>query len=682
MQNLKQFKIVANFRTGFRTGVLGCLALVAVVLAPNLVRAQLPAPPALPLPPALPPAATPGGALEGALPGPLTDDGLAPLLDTGKFPIPPVIDRPLDPGEGDRVFINKFVLKGGRDRPQFGIKLDELDGLLENLRAERQGLNEEGEDGFTESEKGEIAQFMRTVIDSDDLDMQIENYQVLVDKLRLDRLKRRAGLTIGQLQEVANVVTEHYRKAGFILATAFIPAQEIDEGVVVIEVLEGKLGNVLAQGNEGYDMEMLAEPFADLVGKPVRADEIESALLTLKQYPGLVSAGVFQPGAATGTSNMLIRVQEEEAWSANLRYDNQGTRFTGKRRVGLDLTVNNPTGAGDKVVFNGLQQFEPKNSFFGSAMYERPFWYPNMIVGASYSRNFFDVGGELDGQGLSGANKVASAWLRKALITSRQQNLSAHIGVDRKNSVQKRDGVVLTKDNLAYLKAGVNYDSINPESRSINLMSFEFSYGLGEMLGGNGRSTVANQDPSPSRRGGNSGKYASNEFEKLFGTFSRLQSLTEHQSMLIRTEAQWTNDLLTTTEQYSIGGANNVRAYPVSEFLVDSAAFASIEWIIRAPGFADVEAFDNLTWGDVLRVSFFSDWATGWVRDPLNTESRITVAGYGASVEVTLPGEFAARIQASRPYGGKRFPDPSDLSNVNPSDSELTHYWFDLTYSF
>ncbi len=671
-----------NNRSITHAAIAVCMAFLGAVLAPGLVSAQLPTPPALPLPPALPPAATPGGALEGALPGPLPEDELAPLLDTGIFPVPPVIDRPLDPGEGDRVFVNKFVLKGGQDRPQFGIELKELEGLLENLRAKRQGLNEEGEDGFTQAEKGEIAQFMRTVIDSDDLDMQLENYQALVDKLRLDRLKRRAGLTIGQLQEVANVVTEHYRKAGFILATAFIPAQEIDEGVVVVEVLEGKLGNVLAQGNQRYDADMLAEPFADLVGKPVRADEIESALLTLKQYPGLVSAGVFQPGAATGTSNMLIRVQEEEAWSANLRYDNQGTRFTGKRRVGLDLTVNNPTGAGDKLVFNGLQQFEPKNSFFGSAMYERPFWYPNMIVGASYSRNFFDVGAELEGQGLSGVNKVASAWVRKALITSRQQNLSAMIGVDRKNAVQKRDRVVLTKDNLAFLKAGVNYDSIDPASRSISLMSLEFSYGLGEKLGGNKQSTVADQDPQPSRRGSKSGEYASNDFKKLFATFSRLQSLTEDQSLLIRTEAQYSGSLLTSMEQYSIGGAGNVRAYPTSEFRVDSAAFGSIEWIIRAPGFADVEAFDNLTWGDVLRVSFFSDWATGWVNDPLNTESRVTVAGYGAGVEVTLPGEFTARMQVARPFGGKRFPDPTDPTEVNPSDGDFNHYWFDLTYSF
>jgi hemolysin activation/secretion protein len=44
-------------------------------------------------------------------------------------------------------------------------------------------------------------------------------------------------MTIGQMQEVANAVTQYYRNAGFILAQAFIPAQEVSANTVTIEVI-------------------------------------------------------------------------------------------------------------------------------------------------------------------------------------------------------------------------------------------------------------------------------------------------------------------------------------------------------------------------------------------------------------------------------------------------------------
>ena len=84
-------------------------------------------------------------------------------------------------------------------------------------------------------------------------------------------------------------------------------------------------------------------------------------------------------------------------------------------------------------------------------------------------------------------------------------------------------------------------------------------------------------------------------------------------------EGQWSNSLLSSQNQYKLGGPNNVRAYPVSEYLRDTAAFASMEWFWKAPFFADAEAFSNLKWGDVFKGFFFRrlcggdrQSATGW----------------------------------------------------------------------
>src|SRR5690606_1944156 len=70
----------------------------------------------------LPPAARPGG--------------IAPFLteppdaEADAFAIPPLIERPLGLDEGPTVRVSRFRLDGAVDRPEHGIRLDELEALL------------------------------------------------------------------------------------------------------------------------------------------------------------------------------------------------------------------------------------------------------------------------------------------------------------------------------------------------------------------------------------------------------------------------------------------------------------------------------------------------------------------------------------------------------------------------
>ena len=128
---------------------------------------------------------------------------------------------------------------------------------------------------------------MKEAVNNPNQDYLGPEYEALVDLLRELKQERDAGMTVGQMQQVADAVTEYYRSAGYVLAQAFIPAQEVEDGVVSIEVLEGALGNVLVEGNEAYSTDLLAEPFAELIDAPVTADGVESAILTASDYPGL-----------------------------------------------------------------------------------------------------------------------------------------------------------------------------------------------------------------------------------------------------------------------------------------------------------------------------------------------------------------------------------------------------------
>jgi hemolysin activation/secretion protein len=620
-------------------------------------------------------AQTQPGASPGAVLPELPEPRLEPKLEgpAAAFPIPPSVERPLDVEEGDRLFVKTFKLKGVTDRPAAGIDASELQKILEDLRIERQGLNKVDDDGFTEPERAQIADFMRKVVDDPDLEMNFEEYEALVDQLRAIKAERDAGMTIGQMQQIAATVTEYYRSAGFILAQAYIPAQEVTDGVVEIEVLEGTLGNVLAENNQRYEYELLAKPFKDLIDAPVTADNVETAILRAGDYPGMTLFGVFQPGRTVGSSDLVLRVQEEDPFEGSVRLDNHGTRFTGERRALVDVNFNNLpfTNAGDRAGFTVLRQFKPQNAFFGEARYERPFVFDGSTVGGSFARNPFDVGAELRPANLSGESTVAKLFYRQSLIRSRQQNLWGTLGWKRSNEKTKQGRVEITEDNLSMLTGEFAYDNIDAESQAINQARFGGALGLGPHLGGNDRGRVENQITRGGRQGG-TGKFASNDFYKLTASYTRLQILDETQSLLMRVEGQWTNKLLTSLEQYSIGGPNSVRAFPVSEFQVDTGLFASAEWTVNAPFFADKQFSEAYTWGQVLRMSFFADWAYGEVNDAAASEqATIHASGFGTALSFSLPGKFTARLEFAHPFGGDK-----------PSDGDVSQYWLDLTYQF
>src|SRR5690606_7977121 len=249
------------------------------------------------------------------------------------FEIPPVFQRPLGIDEGGRVFVREFIISGVIDDPAAGIlkaeidervrqRFEDLSQLLTRLRVERQNQENVGPDGFTPEERQAIVDFMSDVVRDLSPDMQVTAYRNFVEQLRLQRLDRNRGLTIGQLQVIADEITRYYREKGFFLARAVIPAQEVVDGVVVIRVLEGRLGGVQAQGNARYDEERIAAPFEPLLGELVTVERIEDALLTLHDYPGLEAVGVFQPGSEVGKADILVNVTSEDAFDFLVRADN------------------------------------------------------------------------------------------------------------------------------------------------------------------------------------------------------------------------------------------------------------------------------------------------------------------------------------------------------------------------
>src|SRR5690606_23868403 len=64
-------------------------------------------------------------------------------------------------------------------------------------------------------------------------------------------------LNLYQLNAAADAITEFYRDQGYNLARAVVPPQKVEDGVVTLAVVEGRLGKVIFSGNKRYSEQTL-----------------------------------------------------------------------------------------------------------------------------------------------------------------------------------------------------------------------------------------------------------------------------------------------------------------------------------------------------------------------------------------------------------------------------------------
>ena len=578
--------------------------------------------------------------------------------------VPPVYQRPLGVDAGARLHVKKFIVTGVNDWPDLNITQDRIDSFAERLRLEMQTIEVMNEYGLTKEDMEEAGKHLKDSLYSND-EEATKNHAQFLNQLRKNK-KYREEMSIGQLQDVANQITDLYRGAGFVIAQAYIPQQKVEDGVVNIHVQEGALGEIVVEGNKDYSANLIQNIFKNLQNKSVTKQSLENALFSLSDYPGLVAYGVLQPGQNVGETNLLVKVQEEEPREFTVRTDNYGTESTGKNRLTLSYTENNLFGNADSIDLSLLQTFTPTNNFFGGIKYKTPVVSHNTLFGFGWSTNGYDVGG-LQIEGISGEVDTSNLFVSHQFVRSRSSNFFGKFEISRKTAETKLASISLNEVTLSALTLEVGFDVLDKKYKGINQGTIKYIQGLDDFLGSTGI-----EDAALSGRQGESGDYASSDFAKLNWNVARLQLIDKYQNILLRFSGQYTDDLLVPVEQSGLGGPNNVRAFAPSVVLRDSSVFLSLDWNFNAPFFYNARAFDGWKWGEILQLSIFADYVKGSNNDIDPTsrdEEDISISGYGVAAQLLLPGKMQLRLDVGKPFSALEIPsvtggDPQVLEDV------------------
>lgn len=440
-------------------------------------------------------------------------------------------------------------------------------------------------------------------------------------------------LTFAELQEMANRITEHYRRAGYLVARAYLPEQNIRAGEIEVAVIEGHYGKVTIENKARIARFPLGVLDPLQPGKIVREDELERGLLLVNDLPGVTAGARLQPGATTGQTDLTVDLKDGPRFSGSVDFDNYGSRYAGRTRGSVTLNLNNPLTIGDQLTLRATSSGGPMA--YGRIAYVVPVSRGGTRLGLAYSHLRYQLGKELQALEVEGEAKIAGLFLAHPFIRSRSANFYGQVGYDQKEVEESFLGVTTSRDRLRVASAGLGGDGRFGANG-------QTTYGVLLSLGRRAQPELGSR------------VNADRAFSKLTFDVAHLQRLTDAFSIGARLAGQSSPVTLVGAEQFSAGGPAGVRAYPQGEALGDRGYVTSIELRWNPRGAVHTDRFGRQA-GDLLQWTAFVEAGAASLNEPLPGQARSRqLFGAGIGLNIGLRHDYAIRSSYAVPLNSDK----------------------------
>lgn len=369
-------------------------------------------------------------------------------------------------------------------------------------------------------------------------------------------------ITLDVAYIITGAIDERYRQAGYFLSRAYVPAQEIGDGVVIIKVVEGYVGRVEMDSDakdravvQGYIDQLLTQ-------KPLTSAALESFLLRLNDMPGYSFSGVLTPDkdAPEGAVKLAL-LASPKAGQGNVSFDNYNSRFLGPNEAMLSYSKS--LLALQQTSFSAMSGL-PADRLSYATLNHAVAVFPDITLDltGSYTKAkpaFTLEPFDIDSDSLFFSTSLRYQWLRQ-----RQENLALKLTLDARNSSTDLLGTPFTRDRIRAVRANATYD-LTDNWRGYNLASVTLSQGI------DGLGSSKKGDLNLSRA------QAKPDFSKAELALIRLQGLTPDWSLLMSAQAQYASGPLFSVEEFGYGGQGFGRAFDSSEITGDQGVSGSLE---------------------------------------------------------------------------------------------------------
>ena len=374
---------------------------------------------------------------------------------------------------------------------------------------------------------------------------------------------------LADLQLATDQITQFYKKQGYFLAKAYLPKQKLENGTLIIKVLEGRLGQVILNNQSNIKDKIIYRYTNQIpVDQALQQQQANRTLLLISDVSGVgqIQANL-QAGEQIGQTDLVLDVLGQKALSGRVGVDNVGSSYTGQYRFSGYLESNGFMGYGEKLSAQMLSSDQDLVS--GSLNMQFPIAGNGLWIGSGYSRTEYELGKQFKLLEAKGTSDNYNLNLIYPLIRSQKANLNLKLLLEKRKLF---DEIAVTDTQT--LKR------IDATRIALNFTRVD-EWGVGNTRGGMNQlefiTTVGNlniQSPSALNIDRLSAQ-SQGSFNKYELKLSRQQRLATSSWFVGELYGQLASKNLDSAEKFSF---HQMRAYPAAEGLGDQGWGASMSF--------------------------------------------------------------------------------------------------------
>lgn len=432
-----------------------------------------------------------------------------------------------------------------------------------------------------------------------------------------------AGKGVGDVEQARQALEALYQNQGYPTVLVEIPEQEVVDGTVRLQVLEGSVERLKITGSRYFHLDKIRDKVPALAaGQVPYMPQVQEQVGELgKESSDRQVTPIFRAGSTPGKTEVELRIKDELPLHGSVEINGRNTESTSRTRLAGAIRYDNLW----QRFHSASRQYQtapetPEEVEVWSGTYVLPTGWADTrlaLYGIGISSNT-QLGATVGGLSVVGSGSIYGARLIKPLAATESYQHSLTLGLDYKSFNQgvTRQGQDQQASPVSYLPWQIGYDGSwrYPDSLTSLSSAVHFSVsGLGS-------------DP---REFENRRYQAKAGYAYVTGELKHWRDLPGELRLAARASGQAADSPLISNEQFAAGGAQSVRGYHQTQQLGDHGVNLSVE--LQSP---PLQAQD---WGFVqnLRAHVFFDYAHLWIRAPLpRNPADYQLAGAGAGLRL------------------------------------------------
>ena len=461
----------------------------------------------------------------------------------------------------------------------------------------------------------------------DMLEMQVDGNTVLDKNLVEKTLYPFLGpsKTIEDVDKAKQRLEELYKEKGYPTVLVDIPEQEVVDGLVRLQVVEGTVERLKITGSRYFYLGKIRDKVPALAaGKVPFMPEVQSQVGELgKESSDREVTPIFRAGSTPGKTEVELRIKDQLPLHGSLEMNGRNSESTTRSRLIASLRYDNLWQSFHSA---SLQyQVSPENDNeveVWSGTYVLPTgWFDTRLAlyGIGISSNT-QLGASVGSLSVVGSGNIYGARLIKPLPGDDTYSHSLTLGFDYKgfNQGVTQQGQDQQTSPISYLPFLVEYDSNWRYPGVLTTLNSAIHFSL--------RGVGNDEQEFENRRA-----KAKAGFAYFTSDLKHVRELPWDMRLAARASGQITNTPLISNEQFAVGGPLSVRGYHQTQQLGDDGINLSLE--LQSP------QLKKQDWDSVqnLRAHIFYDYGYLWIQDALpGNPSYYQLSGTGAGLRMQL----------------------------------------------